>query len=85
MGAFEAEKKYKKNLEALKSEIEEKNRDISSLEKEIKDCNDRYNRLEHEKKALEARLVDKHSKPPKETQNQASVYSQAQEIASFLK
>jgi len=28
MAAFEAEKRYKKNLDALKQEIEEKNREI---------------------------------------------------------
>jgi len=83
MGAFEAEKKYKKNLEALKTEIEEKNREIEGLRKEVKDCHDRYNRLDHEKKNLEARLVDKHSKPPRETQNESLAYGQAQEVMSL--
>lgn len=67
MQAFEAEKKYKKNLDALKQEIEEKNREIEGLRKEVKDCHDREKRLDTEKKSLEGRLVDKHSKPPRET------------------
>ena len=80
MGAFEAEKKYKKNLEALKQEIEEKNREIEGLRKEVSACHDRYKALDVEKKSLEARLVDKHSKPPRETHNESLAYSQAQEV-----
>lgn len=83
MGAFEAEKKYKKNLEALKSEIEEKNREIEGLRREVKDCHDRYHRLDEAKKNLETRLVDKHSKPPRETQNESAAYSQAQQLAQL--
>jgi len=45
-------------LEALKQEIEEKNREIEGLRKEVGGCHDRYNRLDNEKKKLEARLVD---------------------------
>jgi Ca2+-binding EF-hand superfamily protein len=75
MSAYEAEKKYKKNLEALKSEIEEKNREAQGLRKEVKDCHDRYNRLDQDKKNLEARLVDKHSKPPRETANEAQSFN----------
>jgi hypothetical protein len=80
MGAFEAEKKYKKNLEALKQEIEEKNREIEGLRKEVSACHDRYKALDVEKKDLEAKLVDKHSKPPRETHNESLAYSQAQEV-----
>ena len=36
MAAFDAEKKYKKNLEALKNEIEEKNRESQGLRTEVK-------------------------------------------------
>jgi predicted nucleic acid-binding Zn-ribbon protein len=57
MGAFEAEKKYKKNLEALKNEIEERNREIQSLKGDLKDSHDKYYRLENERKQLETRLV----------------------------
>lgn len=80
MAAFEAEKKYKKNLEALKQEIEERNREIQGLKGEVKDCHDRYNRLDLERKHLEARLVDKHAKPPRETHNEALAFSQGQEL-----
>ena len=80
MAAFEAEKKYKKNLEALKQEIEEKNREIQGLRKDIKDSNDRQSRLEDDKRKLETRLVDKHSKPPKETHHEFLAFSQAQEL-----
>jgi len=81
LGAFDAEKKYKKNLEALKSEIEERNREIDGLKKEIKDGHDRFHRMEGEKKHLETRLVDAHSKPPRETRNEANAHSQAHELA----
>ena len=80
MAGFDAEKKYKKNLEALKNEIEEKNREANGLRTEVKICHDRYNRLDHERKNLEAKLVDKHTKPPKETSNEALALSQAQEL-----
>jgi len=50
------------------------------LRKEVKDCHDREKRLDNEKKNLEGRLVDKHSKPPKETHNESLAYSQAQEV-----
>jgi hypothetical protein len=46
----------------------------------MKDGHDRYNRLDAEKKHLEARLVDRHSKPPKETHNESLAHSQAQEL-----
>jgi septal ring factor EnvC (AmiA/AmiB activator) len=80
MAGYDAEKKYKKNLEALKQEIEEKNREVDGLGAQIQDCHDRYNKLDREKKDLEARLVDKNSKPPRETANQSLAFSQAQEL-----
>jgi predicted nucleic acid-binding Zn-ribbon protein len=67
-GAFdqwEVEKKYKKNLDALKQEIEERNREIQMARKEVKDSNERAHKIENEKRLLEARLVDKSSKPPR--------------------
>ena len=67
-------------MDALKQEIEEKNREIEGLRKEVKDCHDREKRLDNEKKNLEGRLVDKHSKPPRETHNESLAYSQAQEV-----
>jgi Ca2+-binding EF-hand superfamily protein len=77
----EAEKKFKRNLEVLKSEIEDKNRELESLRTEVKDALDRCRRLERDKEALQTRLVDGQSKPPKETQVEAMNYSQAQELA----
>lgn len=74
MAAFDAEKKYKKNLEALKAQIEEKNREIESYKKEVKDGHDKYNKLDVQRKHLEARLVDKNSKPPRETNNESLAY-----------
>lgn len=39
--------------------------------------------MDAEKKSLEARLVDKHSKPPRETQNESIAHSQAQQLAAL--
>jgi predicted nucleic acid-binding Zn-ribbon protein len=61
------DKKYKKNLDALKQEIEERNREIQMARKEVKDSNERAQKIENEKRLLEARLVDKSSKPPRQT------------------
>lgn len=77
----EAEKKFKRNLEVLKSEIEDKNREIDGLKAEVKDALDRSRRLERDKESLQTRLVDGQSKPPKETQVEAMNFSQAQELA----
>lgn len=63
---WELEKKYKKNLEALKKEIEEKNKEIKLFKNEVTDCNSRAQKLENEKKHLESRLVEKNAKPPSE-------------------
>ena len=60
--------------------IGKKGEGIEGLRKEVKDCHDREKRLENEKKNLEGRLVDKHSKPPRETHNESMAYSQAQEV-----
>ena len=68
-GAFEnweVEKKYKKNLEALKQEIEERNSEIMIAKKQVQDMNNRVVKLEAEKRNLETRLVDRNAKPPRE-------------------
>lgn len=80
MAGFEAEKKYKKNLEALKHEIEEKNREIEAFQKEVADCRRALSKLDQEKKQLEATLINKQQKPPKETSNESLAVSQAQEL-----
>jgi Ca2+-binding EF-hand superfamily protein len=53
MELYEAEKKYKRNLEVLKSEIQERNREIEDLKKDVKDSNDRYTRLQDQQRKLE--------------------------------
>ena len=63
---WEMEKKYKKNLEALKQEIEERNNEILIANKKVQDMNNRVVKLEAEKMNLETRLVDKNAKPPRE-------------------
>lgn len=85
MGAYEAEKKYKKNLEALKSEIEERNKEIEGLKKEVKDGHDRFHHLDSERKRLEDKLVAIPSKPPRETRREAKAYGEAQDLAQVQK
>lgn len=80
MAAFEAEKKYKKNLDALKVELQEKIREIEGLKKEVKDLHDKQGRLDGERKKLETALINKNQKPPKETNNESLAFSQAQEL-----
>ena len=63
--SWEIEKKYKKNLEALKQEIEDRNREIQVARKEVKDSNERVQKIEAEYRKLEGRLVDRNGKPPK--------------------
>lgn len=74
------EKKYKKNLDALKQEIEERNREIQMARKEVKDSNERAQKIENEKRLLEARLVDKSSKPPRQTQVESTNQGSMEEI-----
>ena len=63
---WEIEKKYKKNLEALKTEIEERNNEILLAKKEVQNVNARVLRLESDKEKLENKLIDKNAKPPRE-------------------
>ena len=68
---WELEKKYKKNLEALKHEIEERNNEIMIARKEVQDYNNRVMRLEKEKRDLETRLIDKKARPPREMKEES--------------
>ena len=77
---WEVEKKYKKNLEALKMEIEEKNNEISIAKKEVEDVNKRVVKLETEKRNLETRLVDRNAKPPREMAQESTNQGQEDEI-----
>ena len=56
--------KFKKSIEALKTELEEKNREIKSLNQAVQDSNRRALQLENKIKDLENKLVDKYAKPP---------------------
>ena len=47
------------------------------MKKEVKEGHDKYAKLDNQKKQLEARLVDKNSKPPRETNNESLEYGQA--------
>ena len=76
---WEIEKKYKRNLEALKTEIEERNKEILLAKKEVANVNARVLRLEEEKQALEVRLIDKHAKPPREMQQDSQRFGDLDE------
>lgn len=77
---WEIEKKYKRNLEALKTEIEERNREILLAQKEVHNVNQRVLRLEGDKQELENKLVNKHSKPPREMQADSEHFGNMDEI-----
>ena len=49
---WEIEKKYKRNLEALKHEIEERNKELLLSKKEVQNINARVLRLEEDKQEL---------------------------------
>ena len=62
---WEAEKKYKKKLEALQQQIEESKKDAKDAEKLAKHWQEVSAKLEREKVSLQGRLVDVNAKPPK--------------------
>jgi hypothetical protein len=64
---WELEKKYKKNLDALKDTIAEKNQDIITAQNKESDANKRVIRLENEKRKLEDNLVGVRAKTCSET------------------
>lgn len=59
MKAHDNETKYKKNLDLLRTEIEEKNREIDAKDKEIRECKNKISYQEKEKKKLETQLMNK--------------------------
>ena len=77
---WEIEKKYKRNLEALKHEIEERNNEILLAKKEVTNVNSRVLRLEAEKLDLENRLIEKNAKPPRQMQADAEHIGNIDEI-----
>lgn len=80
MKAHDDESKYKKNLDLLRTEIEEKNREIDAKDKEIRECKTKISYQEREKKKLETQLMNKDQKPPKETRDESKAFDQAQEL-----
>lgn len=77
---WEIEKKYKRNLEALKQEIEERNKEILLSKKEVANVNARVLKLEDDKQKLENRLIDKNAKPPREMQSDSQHFGNIDEI-----
>lgn len=77
---WEIEKKYKRNIEALKKEIEEKYNEILLKNKEVANVNQRVVRLEKEKQELENKLIDKHAKPPRQMQADSENFGNIEEI-----
>lgn len=77
---WEIEKKYKRNLEALKHEIEERNNEILLAKKETQNVNARVLRLEAEKQELENKLIDKNAKPPRQMQADSEHFGNIDEI-----
>jgi len=71
---WEIEKKYKRILDALKHEIEERNNEILLAKKETQNVNARVLRLEGEKQELENKLIDKNAKPPGQMQSESEHY-----------
>ena len=80
MTAYDNEKKYAKNLDLLRTEIEEKNREIDAKDKEIRECKTKISFQDKEKKKLETQLMNKDMKPPKETNDESNAYNAAQEL-----
>jgi len=67
-------------LEALKTEIEERNKEILLAKKEVTTVNSRVLRLEEDKQALEVRLINKNAKPPRQMQSESEQFGGMDEI-----
>ena len=63
---WEMEKKYKRNLEALKTVIEERNKEIQIARNKCDDAEKRVRRLQLEKDKLEEQFVNTRAKTAKE-------------------
>lgn len=64
VAAFDAEKKYKKNLEALTTQIEERERRINAAEAEIQQHYKKIKSLEKQLEAIDHKKADQKVKPP---------------------
>ena len=75
VAAYDAEKKYKKNLEALTTQIEERERRINAQEAEIQIYHKKINALEKEREKNEHKKADRQVKPPKATENESTIFA----------
>jgi len=69
--SYEAEKKFARTIEALKQEIEDKNKTIKTQADGIKEANARLQRKESENNDLQAKLINRNDKPPFEIKNKS--------------
>ena len=77
---YELERKYKKSIQALTQEIEERNQEIKNARDAVQNEKGKVSRLEEEKRKLETRLVDRNAKPPAEMHKESAGQGQADEI-----
>lgn len=68
---WEMEKKYKRNLEALKTEIEERNKEIQIARNKCENAEKRVRRLQAEKDKLEEDFVNTRAKTAKEMRSES--------------
>lgn len=80
MASLESEKRFKKSLEALKLEIEERNRTIESQNEELKKVRKREQDLDQKVEAYKRLDLNANQKPPKQAADESNNYAQAQEI-----
>lgn len=78
VAAYDAEKKYKKNLEALTSQIEERERRINAQEAEIQIYHKKIKGLERQLETIDHKKADAKVKPPKATENESTIFSLSQ-------
>ena len=63
--SWEVEKKYQTKLAALQQQIEESKKETQGVEKQARHWQEMANKLDKERTALQARLVDFNAKPPR--------------------
>lgn len=69
--SYEAEKKFARTIEALKQEIEDKNKTIKTQADGIKEANARLQRKESENNDLQAKLINRNDKPPQQIKDKS--------------
>lgn len=80
MAAYDAQKKYKKNLEALTTQIEERERRINAQEAEITIYHKKIKSLEKQLETIDHKKADKKVKPPKATEEESTIFSLSQQL-----